>query len=88
MGLTIHYGLKTDHNDVASVRSLVQGIRESATRLPFQEIGDVVKLKSGGPDMVIERAGKIDGRLILLCAWMTDGKVRCSTFYSETLEHA
>ena len=52
------------------------------------KLGDVVKLKSGGPDMVIERAGKIDGRLIFVCAWMAEGTVRCSTFYLESLEHA
>ncbi len=58
------------------------------TRRKTFTLGDVVKLKSGGPDMVIERAGEIDGRLIFVCAWMVENTARCSTFYIESLEHA
>jgi hypothetical protein len=45
MGLTIHYGLKTSQIDIKSIRSVVQTIRDLATQLPFQEIGDVIEFK-------------------------------------------
>jgi hypothetical protein len=48
MGLTIHYGLKSDRTEVESVRSLVRDIRRLATRLPFQAISEVVEF--AGPD--------------------------------------
>lgn len=52
------------------------------------KLGDVVKLKSGGPEMTIERGGKMGGRLVFICTWITDGKVNCRPFYVEVLEHA
>jgi uncharacterized protein YodC (DUF2158 family) len=51
-------------------------------------IGDVVKLKSGGPEMTIERGGTMGGRLVFICTWIADGKVSCRPFYIEVLEHA
>jgi uncharacterized protein YodC (DUF2158 family) len=51
------------------------------------KLGDVVRLKSGGPAMTIERGGKMSDRLVFVCTWITDGKVNCRIFYVEALEH-
>jgi uncharacterized protein YodC (DUF2158 family) len=52
-------------------------------------IGDAVKLKSGGPAMVIERGGKEPkGRLVFQCVWIVDGVSRRDVFYADSLEHA
>lgn len=51
-------------------------------------LGVVVKLKSGGPAMTIERGGMMDGRLVFICRWIADGKTSCRAFYVHTLEHA
>jgi hypothetical protein len=45
MGLTIHYGLKTDCTEVEAARSLVQQFREVAKQLPFQSIGEIVEFQ-------------------------------------------
>jgi hypothetical protein len=45
MGLTIHYGLNTDHTDVESARSLVQSMHQLAKQLPFQEVGNIVEIQ-------------------------------------------
>lgn len=55
MGLTIHYGLKTDQTDIEAIRSVVQNIRSLARQLPFQEVGELVEFKDqqcgfGDPD--------------------------------------
>jgi hypothetical protein len=45
MGLTIHYGLSTDRTEVSAIRSLVQEIRQLASGLPFQEVGEIVEFQ-------------------------------------------
>lgn len=38
------------------------------------KIGDVVKLKSGGPDMTVEKLGKgMTGEMFVTCVWFKDG---------------
>jgi uncharacterized protein YodC (DUF2158 family) len=51
------------------------------------QFGDVVRLKSGGPAMTIERGGTMGGRLVFVCTWIADGKVSCRAFFVEALEH-
>ena len=45
MCLTIHYNLETKLTRPDEVRRLVEGLRQYAMDLPFQEIGDVVEFK-------------------------------------------
>ena len=45
MGLTIHYNLETKLTRPDEVRRLVEGLRQYAMDLPFQEVGDVVEFK-------------------------------------------
>jgi hypothetical protein len=45
MGLTIHYGLASDHTDISTVRTVVQRIRQLAQQLPFQEVGEMVEFQ-------------------------------------------
>jgi uncharacterized protein YodC (DUF2158 family) len=58
-----------------------------STRKLFK-LGDVVKLKSGGPEMTIERGGTMGGRLVFVRTWIADGRVSCRAFYVEALEHS
>jgi hypothetical protein len=48
MGLTIHYGLKSDRKDADGVRPLVQEFRRLAQQLPFQEVGEVAEFQGEG----------------------------------------
>ncbi|WP_081434998.1 DUF2158 domain-containing protein [Nitrobacter hamburgensis] len=57
------------------------------TKRKILNLGHLVKLKSGGTEMVIERGGLVGGRLVFVCVWMADGMTRRGTFYAETLEH-
>jgi hypothetical protein len=45
MGLTIHYGLKTEQTDADAVRSIVQRMHQLARQLPFQEVGEVLEFQ-------------------------------------------
>ena len=58
MGLTIHYKLRTPLAEAGDVRALVEGLREHARTLPFQEVGPLVELDGAAADF--ERGGKDD----------------------------
>ena len=45
MGLTIHYNLETKLTRPEEIRRLVDGLRQYAMDLPFQEVDDVVEFK-------------------------------------------
>jgi uncharacterized protein YodC (DUF2158 family) len=47
-------------------------------------VGDIVKLKSGGPEMTVEDVG---GDAIS-CVWFTDAEIGRSKFLEETLQKA
>lgn len=47
------------------------------------QLGDVVRLKSGGPPMTI---GAIDDRGGILCEWFKDAELKSSYFASHSLE--
>lgn len=46
--------------------------------------GDVVRLKSGGPDMVVEKAKEYK----VHCAWYSDGKMRKIVMRNDAVEYA
>ena len=46
--------------------------------------GELVRLKSGGPNMSVEQVGEQAVR----CAWFVDDKLQRETFAPEALEHA
>jgi len=48
MGLTIHYSLQAKTRSPNQARSLVVGLRERALDLPFEQVGELVKL--AGPE--------------------------------------
>ena len=54
------------------------------------KIGDVVRLKSGGPAMTVSHvetgANSVDGQPYLTCVWFDDGKERDGTYHPDTVE--
>jgi len=54
------------------------------TETTFQ-IGDTVRLKSGGPLMTYEGAGGLSG---VICSWFDGGKLNRQGFTLATLERA
>lgn len=50
------------------------------------DIGDIVRLKSGGPDMTVAEVGEIEGRPTVWCTWFEKDKQDQSTFHPGTLE--
>ncbi|MCC6682237.1 MAG: AsnC family protein [Phycisphaeraceae bacterium] len=44
MGLTIHYSLKAPAMEVRKARSIVKQLQQHARTLPFQEVGELLKL--------------------------------------------
>jgi uncharacterized protein YodC (DUF2158 family) len=50
------------------------------------KIGDVVRLKSGGPDMVIQEIDEVNGTAV--CRWFDGKKDKREEFVLETLELA
>ena len=49
-------------------------------------VGDVVRLKSGGPRMTVAEVGDIEGQPTVLCTWFENDKQEQSTFHPATLE--
>lgn len=49
------------------------------------EVGNVVRLKSGGPSMTVARIRKFAGRSVIDCVWYDKGEVMTFTFYEECL---
>ena len=52
--------------------------------------GDVVKLKSGGPEMTVESVGKnaTSGAAVIQCTWFDAGKYNNQAFVPEALQFA
>ena len=50
------------------------------------KIGDVVKLKSGGPAMTVELISRWDGIEKARCQWFSGDKVEQNVFTEEMLE--
>jgi len=48
----------------------------------FKE-GDIVKIRSGGPDMTVKSISNIDGELI--CQWFSGSKLQSGYFDPESL---
>lgn len=50
-------------------------------------VGDIVRLKSGGPDMTVEEMCRsVEGRPAVRCAWFTvDKRYSSGLFYPEML---
>ena len=44
MGLTIHYTLKSKHQDATQAEQAVSKMRQLALDLPFEQVGDIVNL--------------------------------------------
>jgi uncharacterized protein YodC (DUF2158 family) len=49
--------------------------------------GDVVQIKSGGPDMTVVRIETINGEICAICGWMLRGKSQVGTFPLHILKH-
>ena len=49
------------------------------------DIGDLVKLKSGGPKMTVTRVDNLGIRKIVRCTWFTGSKKEQGDFPPETL---
>jgi uncharacterized protein YodC (DUF2158 family) len=52
------------------------------------KVGDVVRLKSGGPNMTVESVGDIYGDQRVWCVWFEKGKREDAHFPPATLELA
>ena len=52
-------------------------------------IGDIVKLKSGGPDMTVqtENENSITGAISYHCQWFAGKKLESGKFPPESIEH-
>jgi uncharacterized protein YodC (DUF2158 family) len=48
-------------------------------------IGDVVQLKVGGPEMVIREFVYIGGAIKVRCEWVVKGKALTGAFFATTL---
>jgi uncharacterized protein YodC (DUF2158 family) len=48
------------------------------------EVGDVVRLRSGGPKMTIQEVIQIGGNI--RCQWFVQGEVRHSVFHPRSLQ--
>ena len=50
------------------------------------DVGDVVKLKSGGASMTVIDAGEIDGQRYCWCTWMTaQGESKTEMYPTEAM---
>jgi uncharacterized protein YodC (DUF2158 family) len=52
------------------------------------EIGDVVRLKSGGPAMTVEVVTKATEGHLVRCVWFDDGEAKRGTFPAAALDEA
>ncbi len=52
---------------------------------PAFNVGDIVKLKSGGPDMAVHTVPDAGGR-IFTCQWFAGKKLENGRFPAESLE--
>jgi uncharacterized protein YodC (DUF2158 family) len=50
------------------------------------QIGDTVRLKSGGPKLIVERIGSIYDPRAVLCFWFEGDKLRKQWFQPTSLE--
>lgn len=50
--------------------------------------GDVVTLKSGGPDMTVTRVEHEAGQTLVFCAWFTGNKSEAGYWPAESLKLA
>lgn len=46
-------------------------------------VGDVVRLKSGGPDMTVAELGMPEGEPRVWCEWFSGTEKRCAPFHPE-----
>ena len=52
------------------------------------KVGDVVRLKSGGPNLTIKKVGTAAGKPTVWCVWFEDAKMLEGQFAPGTLELA
>ena len=51
------------------------------------KIGDLVRIKSGGPMMVVTEVGENqDGKPIVTCTWVDEDKPEVGTFPADTVK--
>ena len=51
------------------------------------KIGDLVRIKSGGPMMVVAEVGENqDGKPIVTCTWVDEDKQEVGTFPADTVK--
>jgi hypothetical protein len=63
MGLTIHYGLKSQAKTADRAARLVEQMRQLALDLPFEEVGEVVSLEGDDCDFEKQRGNVSEDRL-------------------------
>lgn len=51
-------------------------------------IGDIVKLKSGGPDMTVQAATEWQGKVSYKCQWFAGKKLEGGAFPADSIELA
>jgi uncharacterized protein YodC (DUF2158 family) len=49
--------------------------------------GDVVRLKSGGPQMTVEKVASWNGAMTADCSWFSDNKLQSGSFPLTSLKH-
>lgn len=52
------------------------------------KVGDIVRLKSGGPSMTVTAVGDNYGTLTVWCSWFISGKESTGTFPVDAVEQA
>ncbi len=62
-------------------RSINRGVRS----MPDFKEGDIVKLKSGGPDMTVTNPKSLGDQVV--CKWFAGSKVQEGKFHPDSLEH-
>lgn len=48
--------------------------------------GDVVQLKSGGPEMTVDHIANIEGKILYYCKWFVGEELKRGSFSVEALK--
>ena len=48
--------------------------------------GDLVKLKSGGPTMTVEKVGHVGNAVAVFCTWFEDNELKRASFAPAALK--
>jgi uncharacterized protein YodC (DUF2158 family) len=65
---------------ILALRALIDG----RWKMAQFEVGDVVRLRSGGPKMTVQEVIEIGGNI--RCQWFVQGEVRTAVFHPRSLD--